>query len=42
MAFTVQWLGWSGAPLLFAAVAVTGVTIALLLRGVLRRAPHSG
>ena len=42
MAFTVQWLGWSGAPLLFAAVAVTGVTIALLLRGVLRKTPHSG
>ena len=42
MAFTVQWLGWSGAPLLFAAVAVTGVMIALLLRGVLRKTPHSG
>ena len=42
MAFTVQWLGWGGAPLLFAAVAVTGVTIALLLRGVLRKTPHSG
>lgn len=42
MAFTVQALGWGGAPLLFGAVAVTGVTIALLLRGVLRRAPHSG
>lgn len=39
MAFTVQALGWGGAPLLFAAVAVTGVTIALLLRTVLRRAP---
>ena len=37
MAFTVQSLGWSGAPLLFAGVAVTGVTIALLLRSVLRR-----
>jgi MFS family permease len=42
MAFTVQSLGWSGAPLLFAGVAVTGVTIALLLRRVLRRAHHSG
>jgi predicted MFS family arabinose efflux permease len=42
MASTVQWLGWSGAPLLFAAVAVTGVTIALLLRGVLRKADHAG
>ena len=28
-----------GAPLLFAGVAVTGVTVALLLRGVLRRTP---
>jgi predicted MFS family arabinose efflux permease len=42
MAFTVQSLGWGGAPLLFAGVAVTGVTVALLLRGVLRRASHSG
>jgi MFS family permease len=42
MAFTVQSLGWGGAPLLFAGVAITGVTIALLLRAVLRRAPHSG
>jgi nitrate/nitrite transporter NarK len=42
MAVTVQSLGWSGAPLLFAVVAVTGVTIALLLRGVLRKADHSG
>ena len=37
MAFTVELLGWGGAPLLFAGVAVTGVTIALLLRAVLRR-----
>jgi hypothetical protein len=42
MAFTVQSLGWGGGSLLFAGVAVTGVTIALLLRGVLRRVPHSG
>ena len=42
MAFTVQSLGWGGAPLLFAGVAVTGVTVALLLRGVLRKASHSG
>jgi predicted MFS family arabinose efflux permease len=42
MAFTVQSLGWSGAPLLFAGVAVTGVTVALLLRGVLRGTDHSG
>ncbi|MPZ36978.1 MAG: MFS transporter [Rhizobiales bacterium] len=42
MAFTVQALGWSGAPLLFAGVAIAGVTIALLLRAVLRRASHSG
>ena len=42
MAFTVQSLGWGGAPLLFAGVAVTGVTIALLLRGVLRGTRHSG
>ncbi|HZO48029.1 MAG TPA: MFS transporter [Xanthobacteraceae bacterium] len=39
MAFTVQSLGWSGAPLLFAGVAVTGVTAALLLRRVLRGVP---
>lgn len=38
MAFTVQSLGWGGAPLLFAGVAVTGVTVALLLRRVLQRA----
>lgn len=38
MAFTVEALGWGGAPLLFAGVAVTGMTIALLLRSVLRRA----
>ncbi len=38
MAFTVEALGWGGAPLLFAGVAVTGVTVALLLRSVLRRA----
>ena len=37
-AFTVQAIGWSGAPLLFGAVAVTGVTLALLLRGALRKA----
>ena len=37
-AFTVQALGWSGAPLLFGAVAVTGMTLALLLRGALRKA----
>lgn len=42
MAVTVQSLGWSGAPVLFAVVAVTGVTIALLLRAVLRKADHSG
>ena len=42
MAFTVQSLGWGGAPLLFAGVAVTGVTVALLLRLVLKKAPHSG
>ena len=42
MAFTVESLGWGGAPLLFAGVAVTGVTIALLLRRVLRGARHSG
>jgi MFS family permease len=41
MAFTVQALGWSGAPLLFAGVAVAGVTIALLLRGALRGTHHS-
>jgi MFS family permease len=38
MALTVEHLGWSGAPLLFATVAVTGVTIALLLRGAMRQA----
>jgi hypothetical protein len=38
MAFTVEALGWGGAPLLFAGVAVTGVTVALMLRGVLRKA----
>ena len=38
MALTVESLGWSGAPLLFAGVTVAGVTVALLLRGVLRRA----
>jgi MFS family permease len=37
-AFTVQALGWSGAPLLFGAVAVAGVTVALVLRSVLRKA----
>jgi predicted MFS family arabinose efflux permease len=37
-AFTVQTIGWSGAPLLFGAVAVTGMTLALLLRGALRKA----
>lgn len=37
-AFTVQALGWSGAMILFGAVAVTGVTVALLLRRVLRKA----
>ncbi len=45
MAFTVQKLGWSGGSLLFAAVAVAGVAIALMLRAVLRRAGnvhHSG
>ena len=42
MAFTVERLGWGGAPLLFAGVAVTGVTVALLLRRVLRRTDHSG
>jgi predicted MFS family arabinose efflux permease len=42
MALTVQSLGWGGAPLLFAGVAIVGVTIALLLRRVLRRARHSG
>jgi predicted MFS family arabinose efflux permease len=42
MAFTVQSLGWGGAPLLFAGVAVTGVTVALLLRRVLRGTDHSG
>ena len=41
-AFTVQAIGWSGTPLLFGAVAITGVTLALLLRGVLRKADHSG
>jgi DHA1 family inner membrane transport protein len=38
MALTVDRLGWSGAPLLFAGVAIAGVTVALLLRGVMRRA----
>ena len=38
MALTVESLGWSGAPLLFAGVTVAGVTVALSLRGVLRRA----
>jgi predicted MFS family arabinose efflux permease len=42
MAFTVQSLGWSGAPLLFGAVAVTGLAVALLLRVVLRKSDHSG
>ena len=42
MAFTVQTLGWSGAPLLFAGVAVMGVTVALLLRRELQGARHSG
>jgi MFS family permease len=41
-AFTVQAIGWSGTPLLFGAVAITGVTLALLLRGALRKADHSG
>jgi hypothetical protein len=38
MAFTVERLGWSGAPVLFLGVAMAGVTVALLLRGVMRRA----
>jgi MFS family permease len=38
MALTVERFGWSGAPLLFAGVAVAGVTVALLLRGVMRPA----
>jgi MFS family permease len=38
MALTVESLGWRGATLLFAGVTVAGVTVALLLRGVLRRA----
>jgi predicted MFS family arabinose efflux permease len=38
MALTVESLGWSGAPLLFAGVAVAGLTVAFLLRSVLRRA----
>lgn len=42
MAFTVQSLGWGGAPLLFGGVAMTGVTVALLLRRVLRGTDHSG
>jgi MFS family permease len=37
MALTVERLGWGGAPLLFLGVAVAGVTVALLLRGVMRR-----
>lgn len=37
MAFTVESLGWSGAAFLFAVVAVAGVSVALLLRGALRK-----
>lgn len=39
MAWVVQTLGWSGAPVLFVCVAILGVTLALILRTVLRRAP---
>ena len=38
MALTVESLGWSGAPLLFAGVAVAGLTVTFLLRSVLQRA----
>jgi MFS family permease len=38
MALTVERLGWGGAPLLFLGVTIAGVTVALLLRGVMRRA----
>ncbi|MGH6768988.1 MAG: MFS transporter [Xanthobacteraceae bacterium] len=41
MALTVEKLGWSGAALLFAGVAVIGVTVALFLRGVMQRAVTS-
>jgi len=36
MALTVDRLGWSGAPMLFIGVAVAGITVAVLLRRVLR------
>jgi MFS family permease len=36
MAFTVDRLGWSGAPVLFVGVAIAGVMVALLLRRVMR------
>lgn len=38
MAWTVQRFGWGGAPLLFVGVAIAGITVALLLRAVMRRA----
>ncbi len=41
MALTVERFGWSGAPLLFAGVAVAGVTVALLLRGAMLRAART-
>jgi MFS family permease len=39
MALTVERLGWGGAPVLFVGVAIAGVTVALLLRGAMRRHP---
>ena len=39
LAWTVEMLGWSRAPLFFAAVAVAGLAVALGLRAALRRAP---
>ncbi|CAN0306328.1 unnamed protein product, partial [Phaeothamnion confervicola] len=39
MALVVERLGWNGAPLLFAGVAVAGVAVALMLRIVMRRVP---
>jgi len=38
MAWTVETLGWDGAPALFLGVAIAGVTVALRLRAVMRRA----
>ena len=38
MAFVVQKFGWAYTPLLFVAVAISGLTVALLLRGVMKGA----